>query len=142
MERFKRRRKKNTILSIESVAMTDVVFLLLIFFMLSTTFVSLDNGVKIDLPSGGLRNIKVVDEINLKISKDGSVFFHGRMLTEDFDRIIQAALRNSNKKTVIISADKDTRHENVVNVMNKVLKLGAKSIAIATKEEGVEEVEN
>ncbi|PLX16118.1 MAG: hypothetical protein C0601_10870 [Candidatus Muiribacterium halophilum] len=142
MERFKRRRKKNTILSIESVAMTDVVFLLLIFFMLSTTFVSLDNGVKIDLPSGGLKNIKVIDEINLKISKDGSVFFHGRKLDEDFDRIVQAALRNSNKKTVIISADKDTRHENVVDVMNKVLKLGAKSIAIATREEIVKEVKN
>jgi len=142
MERFKRRRKRNVVLSIESVAMTDVVFLLLIFFMLSTTFVSLDNGVKIDLPSGGLKNLQVVDEINLKISKSGEVFFHGRKLEDDFDRVVQAALSNSNRKTVIISADKDTRHDNVVQVMNKVLKLGAKSIAIATREEFIEEVKN
>lgn len=137
MEKLKKRRRKIS-LSIESVAMTDVVFLLLIFFMLSTTFVTLDAGIKVDLPQGGIKNLDVSDEIKLKITSNGDIFYHGRNINHNFNSVMTSAIERSSKKTVILSGDKDVRHEVIVNAMNNVLKLGAKSIAIATNPEGDE----
>jgi biopolymer transport protein ExbD len=140
MNAFKKLRKRRKIsLSIESVAMTDVVFLLLIFFMLSTTFVSLNSGIKVNLPTGGIKKIDVDENINLKITKNGDIFYHGRAINKNFDKIIGAALDKSVSKTVVIAADKDVLHGTVVDVMNKVLKLGGKKIAIATKTPDEEE---
>jgi biopolymer transport protein ExbD len=140
MERLKKRRRKIS-LSIESVAMTDVVFLLLIFFMLSTTFVTLDAGIKIDLPQGGIKNLDVQEELKIKVTKNGDIFYHGRKINDNFENIMSAAIERSASKTVIISGDKDTVHGNIVNIMNNVLKLGAKSIAIATNPEEVKKIE-
>ncbi|MFA7577152.1 MAG: biopolymer transporter ExbD, partial [Candidatus Muiribacteriota bacterium] len=110
MEKIRQRRKRRIAPTIESVAMTDVVFLLLIFFMLSTTFVTLDSGIKIELPTGGMRSIEVQDEINLKITNSGDIFFHGRQINENFAPVLTSALETSNTKTVIISADKNVVH--------------------------------
>ena len=134
MERLKRRRRKIS-LSIESVAMTDVVFLLLIFFMLSTTFVTLDAGIRIDLPQGGIKNLDVQEEIKLKVTKNGDIFYHGRKINENFQNVMSSALERSTTKTVIISGDKSSVHGDIVGIMNSMLKLGAKSIAIATNPE-------
>ncbi|MCK9224552.1 MAG: biopolymer transporter ExbD [Candidatus Muirbacterium halophilum] len=140
MDRLKKRRR-NISLSIESVAMTDVVFLLLIFFMLSTTFVTLDAGIKIDLPQGGIKNLDVQEELKLKITKNGDIFYHGRMINENFDKVISVAIEESTTKTVIISGDKNTVHGDIVHIMSSVLKLGAKSIAIATNPEEESQIE-
>ncbi|MGM0607317.1 MAG: ExbD/TolR family protein [Candidatus Muiribacteriota bacterium] len=134
MDRIRKRRRRIN-LTIESVAMTDVVFLLLIFFMLATTFVSLDAGINVELPTGGVRRVEGQEEINLKVTEDGEIFFGNKQINQNFEEVIAGALESSPNKTVIISADKNVGHGQVVEIMNNVLKIGAKRIAIATNPE-------
>ena len=72
IERAKRRRAGE--LALEMTPMIDVVFLLLIFFLLATTF---DDraGIKIDLPKSSIREEKVVHKLQLFVQQDKSMFF-------------------------------------------------------------------
>ena len=63
IERTKRRGKGE--LALEITPLIDVVFLLLIFFLVATTFEDINSGIKIDLPQSTIREIKNIKEIQV-----------------------------------------------------------------------------
>ena len=72
IERYRRRNNQNIIL--EMTPLIDVVFLLLIFFLVATTFEDIDTGIKIDLPQSTIREVKTVKEVQLSLTNSKEIF--------------------------------------------------------------------
>jgi biopolymer transport protein ExbD len=112
----------------------DVVFQLLIFFMVTTTFVSFENRVKVNLPSGDFAAVEPSKNITVTITEDNTIYLNGKLI--DPIRItesIAAELKKAPEKIVVLEADKNVLHGKVISVMDLLKKGGADKIAIATQ---------
>ena len=121
----------------------DVVFLLLIFFMVSTSFVK-QSQISIRLPQA--ENTVVVEEvpeqIDIMITADGTYLVNGRELINNRAETIRNALQKTSAGRsdlpLTISADANARHQDVVTAMDVAARLGFTKISIATVNDPVE----
>lgn len=129
---FKRNKRIET--SPDITPMIDVVFLLLIFFMLSTTFI-VSPGITISLPKSSSETIKKEkEEIKLAISEDGDIYMEKEKVdTDRLKSIFINASKSSLESIVIISADEKAAHGKVVEVMDLAKKSGISRLAIETE---------
>src|SRR6056297_1423443 len=129
--KFLRRRREDP--GVDLTPLIDVVFLLLIFFMVSTTFIR-ETQLKIDLPeaSGELQEIeKNVIEITVDQRGDYAVN-HRLLVNNEIDTLLRAlreavAARDPSAR-VIITADANASHQNVVRAMDAAGRVGLSRI--------------
>lgn len=115
--------------------LVDVVFLLLIFFMVTTVF-STTPGLRVDLPKAAESDMPPEKDLNIVISKDGELELNGLPLVmEDLERALLEAKETYSSKVLIIKADKKTYHGVVVDVMDAAKGVGIDELAIATEPE-------
>jgi len=113
----------------------DCVFLLLIFFMVTTVFQT-PPGLKVDLPKAAESDKPPEKDLNILISKEGEMELNGEAV--DFDNLEEALKREKeiyNSKVLIIKADKESLHGVVVDVMDAAKAVGIDELAIATDPE-------
>ncbi len=119
---------------IDISALIDVVFLLLIFFAVSTTFLE-STGLDLELPSADTSAAPESRDVTVWIGEEGNLRFDGRDLQlADLEDDLKAALEQAERKFVVIMADRNARLEQVVQVMDLARKSGAVGITIASKE--------
>lgn len=112
----------------------DVVFQLLIFFMLTTTFSSLENRVKVNLPTGDFAAVEPSKNITVTITEDNTIYLNGKLIDPlKITESIATELKKEPEKIVVLEADKNVLHGKVISVMDLLKKGGADKIAIATK---------
>ncbi len=116
----------------------DVVFLLLIFFMVSTTFEH-NSEINITLPSSSKEVTEAKpDAVNVGLDAQGNVYINDKSLVNAQLETIKAALSDAlvglNEPPVIISADSNATHQSVVRVMDAARQLGLVKITFATQE--------
>lgn len=115
----------------------DVVFLLLIFFMVSTTF-NKQSELSIELPeaSGEPREIETTP-VEISIGRDGQYAVNGEELVRnDLDtlkRAIRQVVKGRENPPLVIIADGKTTHQSVVTAMDAVRQLDITHITFATK---------
>jgi biopolymer transport protein ExbD len=128
---FKRKKRISTPPDI--TPMIDVVFLLLIFFMLSTTFI-IHPGITITLPKSSAEEIKKEkEEIEVTISENGMIYIKEKEVTdEELKSIFAEAASSSMESVVIINADEKAKHGRVVLVMDSAKESGITKLAVAT----------
>ena len=140
LERIKRRSGGTLILEI--TPLIDVVFLLLIFFMLATSFDE-RSAFKIDLPKSTAAKTKsTLKEVQVLVDKDRNIYVRftdnsGKSQNEKLDltsfvSVVSEKLNNSESKDVIISADKDIDYGFIVEIMSLLKESGASAINIDT----------
>jgi len=132
---FKRQASEEV--SVNLTPLIDVVFLLLIFFMVSTTFTK-ESHLEIDLPqSSGEPAKTAVDEIEVIVNAEGEYSVNERALINNQEDTLKKAiekLSNGNTKVpFIITADAKTDHEFVVRVMDVAGQLGFVQLSITTQ---------
>lgn len=119
--------------------LVDVVFLLLIFFMLSSSFI-MQPGIKVDLPNAVKSEPNQLENIIVTLTQENQVYFNNeRIALKGLKRRIRRTMRKSPLGTLIIKADTNSRHGSVVEVMNIARQAGVEKIAIATKSKSVNE---
>lgn len=112
----------------------DVVFLLLIFFMLTTTFVNLENRIKVDLPTGDFAAAESSENIIVTITENNTIYLNGKLIDPlKLTETVAAEIKDEPEKIVILEADKNVLHGKVIRVMDLLKKGGAERIAIATQ---------
>jgi biopolymer transport protein ExbD len=136
--KFKRQVDQNV--SVDLTPMIDVVFLLLIFFMVSTTFTK-ESHLEIDLPQSSAEPAKpAVDEIEVIINAAGEYSVNDRSLVNNQEdtlkRAVQKLSEGKNNIPFIITADSKTQHEYVVRVMDVAGQLGFVQLSITTQRSG------
>jgi len=117
-------------------ALIDVVFLLLIFFMVSTTF-ERETEISIELPEASgqpLQSEKQVVEISIDVKGRYFVNKHEVINTQidSLKRAIQEAAGGQEKPRVILSADRNTPHQAVITAMDAARQLGFVNLTFAT----------
>ena len=129
---FRRRNTESP--RVDLTPMVDVVFLLLIFFMISTTFIETP-GLTINLPKSSAQQVKnTPKELRVYLRADGSIFLEQQ--PTDIDSLIvklQAYGNNAAETTLLLMADKDVKHGNVVQIMDSAKAAGFIKLAIATE---------
>ena len=115
----------------------DVVFLLLIFFMVSTTFIG-ESRLSIDLPEASGEDINIVrEQIEVSITRQGDFAINGTALIDTSLEALKDALRQAsngdNSMPLIIIADAATPHQSVVMAMDAAGQSGFVHLSIATK---------
>ena len=121
-------------LEINLTPLIDVVFLLLIFFMVSTTFVE-SPGINVKLPEAA-QSSKTTEkkDIIISIKENGNIYFEQEKISfQELNNKIQNVLKDNPLATLFLRADKGTNHGRVVQVMDSARSQGVEKIAIATE---------
>lgn len=110
----------------------DVVFLLIIFFMLTTSFRTIFQGIKVDLPTTTTKQEKIEQNIIITITKDNVLYLDKtRVTTSNLVSLLKKKL-GEKKGLVMINADKLVRHGKVVEAMDLAKQAGADRVGILT----------
>ncbi len=124
-------------LDIDLTSMIDVVFLLLIFFMVTTTF-DKNSAIKIELPTASnAATIPQQDKLELLIDSQGRYYVNGReVLNNQPETLFQAMTQVLNEMPavppLVISADATVGYQYVVTAMDIAGRLGLTNFSIAT----------
>ena len=132
---FKARRKED--IDINLTPLIDIVFLLLIFFMVSTTF-ERKSAIHVTLPKASQESTGSVSEvIQIAINARGQVYVGGRALADARHATIREALREAlgdrEAVPVLIDADAAASHQSVIRVMDSARRLGLFKITFGTQ---------
>ena len=128
---------------VKLTSLIDVVFLLLIFFMVSTSFVK-QSQISVSLPEAESTAIieEVPEQIDIMITATGTYLINGRELINNRAETIRNSLQKvsagNNDIPLTISADANARHQDVVTAMDVAGRLGFTKISIATVNDPVE----
>lgn len=120
----------------------DVVFLLLIFFMVSTTFTK-ETHLTIDLPEAAA-GTEVVEQaaIDIVINSSGEYAVNGQLLVNNqpdtLSRALRAISQGKQDVPVVITADANSSHQSVVRAMDVAGRLGLSKLRITTQEPTVQ----
>lgn len=118
---------------IDIAPLIDIVFQLLIFFMLTSSFV-MQPGIKVNLPNAVTSEVVKNENIDLLVSAENITYFNGKIVTsgELKGLLKQAAKRN---QSILIKADKRASLGRVVEIWDMARDLGLTQINIATNQE-------
>ncbi|MGE8297468.1 MAG: ExbD/TolR family protein [Pseudomonas sp.] len=137
---MKFRRKPRENVEINLASLIDVVFILLLFFVVTTTFTR-ETQLKVDLPeaaSGTPPEQTELKQVEVLIGVDGAYSINGKALLESNLSNLMAALQKEsagdNSLPLIISADGKTPHQAVITAMDAAGKLGFSHLRITTVE--------
>lgn len=121
---------------INLTSLIDVVLLLLVFFMVSTSFVR-EAEINLQLPEAGAESSSAVpaEVLEITISRTGTYAVNGRQLVNNEPRTLRAAIERvigeERDMPVVIRADGQAEHQSVVTAMDVVGRLGFANIDIA-----------
>lgn len=130
---FKESKKKGTRINI--TPLIDVLFILLIFFMVSSSFIE-QPGMKLELPTIKSNESVRVENLVMTISRQGSLMLGDDPVSLDnLSNVIKDMIPNITEKTLVLKADKDTSHGLIVKIMDIAKRSGLKKIVIGTRVE-------
>ena len=132
------RRQKSDSVDVNLTPLIDVVFLLLIFFMVSTTFTR-ETRLSVILPEADGVAVLAGDEmVEVSIASGGEYAVNGeRLVRSDAETLRSVLLRFSQQGTdipFVITADAQVSHQSVVTVMDVAGRLGFSNLSITTQE--------
>ncbi|MGK0442714.1 MAG: biopolymer transport protein ExbD [Pseudohongiellaceae bacterium] len=132
------RRQKDQDVSVNLTPLIDVVFLLLIFFMVSTSF-NKETHLSLDLPEAdGEESIVAPDSIEITISSTGNYAVNGRSLVSSNIENLQKALTEltlgDTALPLVITADANTPHQAVITAMDAAGQLGFAKLSLTTQQ--------
>jgi len=129
------RREEEDSFAFDMTPMIDVVFLLLIFFMVSTVFVDFSKKMDINLPTSKSSSLdESTKTLEVEMSKDKKIFLSGKPVSLLGLETTLAKMEFKDKKpSVIIRADKSLPYGDVIQVMGLLQKKGIPDISVAVK---------
>lgn len=127
-------RSRREALRVDVTPLIDIIFQLVLFFMVSTTFVT-SPGIQVDLPRSSAQTIlRDKDDLNVWVTSDGAVYVDDDPVDWKGLRSAFKAASASNPSTlVIVKADENVDHGRVVAVMDLARSYGLTRLAIATE---------
>ena len=127
-------RSKKTKMHLDIAPLIDIVFLLLIFFMLTSNFIN-QPGIKITLPAAQSAEPQNTQHLIISITEDNRLFLNENQVElNNLKEVLKIKLTETEKKIVVIKADKKINLELAVKVMDISKSAGAENVVIGTDE--------
>ncbi|MCK4352662.1 biopolymer transporter ExbD [candidate division WOR-3 bacterium] len=119
--------------SLNPISIADIVLLLLIFFLLTSTYV-LEPGIRVKLPASTSAEVVSKKEIVVTITKEGELFLGDKKVgLPEFATLLEAELKESEQKLIIIRTDKEVEVDRLVRIMDLSRSAGGEKFFIATR---------
>ncbi len=129
--KFETNRKRMALFS--TISLTDIVLLLLIFFLLTSSFV-VQPGIKVKLPKAASGETDESDKVFLTVTKRNQVFLNQKQIGRDqLGTELRRLLSDDKDKIVVIRADKDLSLESTIKIVDIAKLAGAERFMIATE---------
>jgi biopolymer transport protein ExbD len=118
---------------INITSLIDVVFLLLLFFVVTSTFLERP-GLDLTLPAASPTEVARRDEVTVELDADGATWLDGqRVEVAALEGALQAALAAGATERVVLEADERVPHGRVVEAMDAARRAGATGLVVATR---------
>ncbi|HCD32819.1 MAG TPA: biopolymer transporter ExbD [Phycisphaerales bacterium] len=130
------RKNNDPPLTVDMAPLIDVVFILLIFFLVTATFVR-ETGIEVNRPQATAATSIDQQAMRISITVNGTIFTDGSAV--DLDTLhnkINTFVASHPSSPIIVIPDQDTRAQRVVEVMDAAKLAGAEHVAIATEKKG------
>lgn len=130
-------RQREEEVEVNLTPLIDVVFLLLIFFMVSTTFVR-ESEINLSLPEASKESPKIErQQVEVAVDAQGTYFVDGKALLnsklETIRRAIGEAAAEFEEPIIVVSADAGAAHQDVVDILDAARQLGYVRISFTTE---------
>ncbi len=132
---FPKRERSYYQLQAPLTSLIDIVFLLLIYFLLTTNFM-VDEGIQVKLPQANATSPQTEEEITIYVDSTGKVFMDNRAVPlNELFMIVKGKLGEKAGIPVVIKADKSVMLNKAVRVMDVAKAAGADRLILATEKE-------
>ncbi len=124
-------RKNNTL--IDMTPIIDVVFQLLIFFMLTSTFIKA-SAINVDLPKAKTSDVQASRDAVITVYKNGNITLNDKSINniDNLTALIKEMYNSNNELVVVIQSDKDVPYGIVIQIMDIVRQTGIKKMSLST----------
>ncbi len=120
----------------DMMPMVDVVFFLLVFFMLFTTLRTTPMGMDVELPRAVSGVPQEATQVEVSVNRDGAFYVEGSTVTgRELREHIEQALQANPELFVIVRADRQVRYEHVVSALDHIRAVGGSKLGLAVEQE-------
>jgi biopolymer transport protein ExbD len=131
---MKIRRRANKKARIEIIPMIDVIFFLLVFFMVSSLAMTKINGIQVALPKTSSSPESLKQKVILTVKKNGDIYVNKILVALDgVGPALAEAMRESPQDVVLVNADEGANYSRVIQAMDKARLIGIRKFALATE---------
>ncbi len=131
--------KKKRITSVALISFTDIIMLLLIFILVSSSFITY-SGIKVNLPDASGNQSDYTNNIFISINQKGEVYLDQYKIDlDDLPGLLREKLEKvQSGKIVVVQADKNLEFQKIVQVMDVAKLSGATKFCLATRNIGID----
>ena len=116
------------------IPMIDIVFFLLVFFMLSTLYMNTEQQIPLSLPKASTSTAKTVEPMTISLTADRKVYLNDKEISkEQLKQELKVIVTNEPNQAFVVRASKDILYQEVVLVLDELKVQGAKYVSIATE---------
>ena len=115
------------------IPMIDIVFFLLVFFMVGTLYMNTEQQIPLNLPSTSTSTAKSIEPIIITLTTSHKLYIDNREVSADnLSQEVQDIVRTTPRKAFVIRASKDVYYNEVIALLDMLKVNGAKYISVAT----------
>lgn len=116
------------------IPLIDIIFFLLVFFMMSTLYMVEQHTIPVNLPQASSVQQDKPNSINVTVLQDGRILFEQEELPLNLlAKRVSIALTAQNEPVFVLRADKQTNYENVITTLDELKLAGARRISLASE---------
>ena len=124
---------------INILPMIDVIFAILVFFIVSSLYLTRSEGLPVNLPQASTTEVQKTQQITVTLDSEGKLTLNSQPSTiENLKSDLEKLIAQENSTTVIINADKTVEHGLVVDAIDKIREIPDVQLAIAAKQKSNE----
>lgn len=121
---------------IEIIPMIDTMFFLLVFFMIATLAMTIQHGMPVSLPTAESSTDKITEYVSLTLTREGMLYYNKEAITlQELEMRLANLQQFSSDPSLLINADEQVPHGQVIKVMDLIRLSGITTMSIATKPE-------
>ena len=125
-------KKTSKKIALNLTSLIDVLFILIIFFTVSSTFLE-QPGIQLKLPEAETSESHTVQKVVIYLNKDGKIYVNDDSVSaENMIESVKQLVSAQTEKSVVLEADNDISHGFVIRIMDKLRKNGIYKIVVST----------
>lgn len=128
--------EQETPFQINIVPMIDVIFAILIFFIISTLYLTRSEGLPVNLPKAVTTQPLRQTQINVTISANGQIALNRKLIKlQNLEDAVRSIVKPNAESTVVLNADEKVPYGRVVSVMDRLNQISGVKLAIAVQKQ-------
>ena len=116
------------------IPMIDIVFFLLVFFMMSTLYMNTEEQIPLNLPKASASTTKTIEPITISLTATHKMYLNEREIRpDDLGNEIQGIVAKEPQQAFIVRASEDIAYKDVISILDNLKMSGARFVSVATE---------